>query len=168
MYITVVIIILLVFFLALGTIVLSSYYETDGDVTTECAVRKKEEPVYKPKDRPKVCKKVSFELEPVVIPEPEPVIIPEPEPEPVIIPEPEPEPAEYPNLDNYIHRSELKPNITLRSNPYYFENKCRTCKKKRDGLSSIYHPYDSDDDYEYGNVKLDEWIPVEENETCKL
>jgi hypothetical protein len=31
--------------------------------------------------------------EPVIVPDPEPVIVPEPEPEPVIVPEPEPEPS---------------------------------------------------------------------------
>lgn len=161
MYLVVLAFVLIIFVLAICTLIITSLYDTDQPEETsglnpnvfECAKKKaKRSPV-------KSCpKKVRF-----VEPEPEPEPKPEPEPEPE--PEPVKETEACPNLDDYVHRSELKPNVSIRSNPYYFEKKCKTCKKSKNrNYQSIYHH----DGYEYDNVKMDEWIPVEENNNCKL
>ena len=34
-----------------------------------------------------------------------------------------------PNMDDYVRRTQLKPNMVLRNNPYYIKNKCKTCDK---------------------------------------
>tara|TARA_B100001094_G_scaffold313917_1_gene352216 strand:- start:1752 stop:2279 length:528 start_codon:yes stop_codon:yes gene_type:complete len=113
----------------------------------------------------------------------EPVIKPIPEqcsPEPQPQPQPQPEPEEpisknepCPNLDDYIHKSQLKPNIQIRNNPYYITQKGETCPKitGKDpecpkcptfgnpsqlptDLPSMYHSNTK------LNVNLDKWVPA--------
>tara|TARA_B100000427_G_scaffold328788_1_gene342799 strand:+ start:1609 stop:2127 length:519 start_codon:yes stop_codon:yes gene_type:complete len=64
-----------------------------------------------------------IENKPVVKPLPK-ICPPKPETEPESETEPEPKNEPCPNLDDYVHKSQLKPNIQIRQNPYYLTQKC--------------------------------------------
>jgi len=97
-------------------------------------------------------------------PEPEPQPGPEPEPQPG--PEPEPENGPCPNLDDYIHKSQLKPNVQIRQNPYYLTQKCPEisgkipeCPKCPTFGNPSQLPTDLPSMY-HSNTKLDKWVPA--------
>ena len=67
-----------------------------------------------------------------------------------------------PNLDDYIHRSVLKSNMYLRSNPYYLKSKTVDCPKCPECPKS---PKKSS--YDYSNIDIQGWVPALSSE-CEM
>lgn len=72
-----------------------------------------------------------------------------------------------PNLDNYVHRSQLKPQTFIRNNPYYVSNKIKSgkypeCPKCPNTLSPfrINSMYETDRNIPENKAITDVWIPA--------
>ena len=78
-----------------------------------------------------------------------------------------PESSACPNLDNYVHRSQLKPQTFIRNNPYYVSNKIKSgkypeCPKCPNTLSPfrINSMYETDRKIPENKAITDVWIPA--------
>mgnify|MGYP001181715649 FL=1 len=83
-------------------------------------------------------------------------------PEPIEEKKDEPKCETCPNLDEYIHRSELVPNLSFRVNPYFVKGKpkknLKKIKKLKKRLEEKSNACRKTDGYQY------DWIPVLESE----
>jgi len=81
-----------------------------------------------------------------------------------------PETSACPNLDNYVHRSQLKPQTFIRNNPYYVSNKSNSiksgkypeCPKCPTTLNPhrINSMYETDRNIPQNKAITDVWIPA--------